>query len=491
MLEYLPEDSLDNIVDEYSVLARFQSHGGESYEISAKVYIVDDGVFYRYYVVEPFSREIWRDVAKLIDLLRDHIVYDDNFFMDPVKALVDAYQDLVGDDRNIGGDGIYLKGLGEALKYYLIKTYMGYEDLTFLIADENVEDVSCVGPGINIDVWHKRFNSRGWIQTNVVLNEEDLHRYISKFAFRCGKSVNIINPVLEGVLPEGYRVTATWRREVSPKGSSFTIRKFRSKPYTIPELIHIGMLSTDLAAYLWRLVELKKFIMIIGASGAGKTTMLNALAHLIPSSYKIISIEEVQEIYLPHHKGWKPFITRIGGFRRDYTIFDLLRVALRERADYILLGESRGEEARLIFQGAATGHGCITTFHASNIDEMVARLTSSPISLDPTMMNLIDTVLVVSYDIVSKPPRRRVEKIYRQLDGRWILMRDSPSDFLDAFGNYLRDLDLNDLHRKSSFLSYLVSINSFDLREFMDRLHHYYQGRYVYSSGRWVLTSVG
>jgi flagellar protein FlaI len=490
MLVPLQGDRSENIVDEYSVLASF-GVGDTRYEVSAKVVILDERERYRYYVVEPYSHDVRDAVWRLIEVLKGYIEFNDDFFNDPINTIYSIYESLIRRRRFGERLDIELGGLGEALRYYLVKNYLGYGDLTFVIADDNVEDVSCSGPDTFLKIWHKRYNDQGWVDTNIYVSGNELDRLISKFTFRCGKNINIVTPVMEGVLPEGYRVVATWKKEVSPKGSSFTIRKYRSRPYTLTELIRDGLLSSDIAAYLWRLIEKKRLIMIIGSSGVGKTTLLNALAHLIHPNYKVISIEDVQEIHLPYHSGWKPFVTRTGDFRREYSIYELLRIALRERADYILLGESRGVEARLIFQGAATGHGCITTFHASSLDELLARLRSKPISLDESMVRLIDTVVILNFFYDSSLVVRRVESVYRQVDGRWHkLYGGSVSDLLSPNVHLLEDLDMSELNMKVSFLDHLVSIDATDPRELLDRLVYYYKGFYKYSRGRWVLANV-
>ena len=416
----------------------------------------------------------------------------DNEYLNKIEESKKILKRILGSEYEIKA-----KSIREALKYYLIRNILGYGDVTYPLADEYVEDISCDRPSSTIKIWHKRYNDKGWLESNIFLTSNELDTYISKLAYRSGKNINVLQPVLEGTLPEGYRVTATWRKEISPRGSSFTIRKFRSKPYTLPELVYMGVMNASIAAYLWRLVELKKFIIIIGPSGAGKTTLLNALAHLIHPNLKIISIEEVQEIHLPYHPSWKPFVTRSGIYLTEYNIFDLLRVALRERADYIILGESRGEEARLIFQAAATGHGCITTFHASDLREALARLTSRPILVDPSMINLIDTVVALRFQFnkYNAPNKRILSNVYRQVNEGWIELYNydlngKDFDIINERKEHLLDLDIDQLKIRRDFLKYLVKIKSFDPKETIERIFYFYQGAYRHINGRWILEGV-
>lgn len=475
-------------IDSYNVVATLKYLGME-YDVSATIEVIDSGSEYVYKVVPPYSDEVMGDARKIIEHIKATIGYSNEFLRNPIETILKYYDGLVARER--GESRIRLEGLREAVRYYLAINYLGYGLVTFLLADEYVEDVSCVSPNNPLRVWHKKFNDRGWMRTNIVLSESDLERLIYKFSFRTGKNVSLVNPVLEGILPEGYRVTALYKRELSPMGSNFTIRKFRSKPYTIIELIGKDFMNPWIAAVLWRLVELKKFLFIIGPSGSGKTTLLNALANLIHPNSKIISIEDIQELHLPYHPGWKPLITREGSYAKDYTIFDLVRIALRERADYILLGESRGEEARLIFQGAATGHGCLTTFHASTLHELIARLAAKPISVDREMLDLIDTVVIVNYHKVGNKTVRRIVRVFRHV-GEWrpIYTVDSRNTVVVTSSRDVSDLGLERIIRHESFIGHLLKLGASSPMEFIDRVRLYYDGKYEYRDGRWVLGNV-
>jgi len=244
-------------------------------------------------------------------------------------------------------------------------------------------------------VWHRRFNSRGWLETNVCLTQERLDAIVTRLVHRSGRSISTVSPIVDSVLPEGFRLAATWGREVTSLGSSFSIRKQRVEPYTLCELIKGGTVDSKVAAYLWMLLELKGFVVIAGVTASGKTTLLNSLAAVLNPSWKIISIEDTREIALPH-SGWKPLHTRnIPAAGASINLFDLVKLSLRERPDFVILGEARGQEVQALFQSAAAGSGCVTTFHAPNVESLVARLTEPPLSVSRTLLSLIDAIVFI------------------------------------------------------------------------------------------------
>ena len=478
--------NLGKIIDKYKVYTTYQVPAGNQYSMVFDIFIIEKDNKLKYYVSEPYDESLIRTARDIVNKILDKIIYSEYFFEDPVSYILSEYDRLV---KKKFRDKIFYNSLKNVVKYVIAKDVIGYRSITPLLSDENIEDISLSSPNSYLLVWHKKYNYFGWLLTNIYIDSDEVNRLISKLAFRSGKSINLLNPVLEGVLPENYRVAATWMREVSPKGSSFTIRKFKSKPYTITELIKNGLLPTYLAAFLWYLIDNKKFIMIIGPSGAGKTTLLNTLLLFIPDTKRIISIEEVPEIYLYDHKGWKPLTTRWDRDTLD-EILNLLKYALRERADYIVLGESRGLEARLVFQAASTGHGCITTFHASTLKELYARLRSKPISLDAAMFKLLDTVLILKIIEGENRHYRKVIRVYRNLIGKWKLIYKLGREDSINWDMILKTVpteDINNILKRKSFLEHLIKIKAFDIEEYKHRLHLYYSGGYRWINGRWTL----
>jgi flagellar protein FlaI len=262
--------------------------------------------------------------------------------------------------------------------------------------DPYIEDISCDGVGRPIYVWHQKYES---IPTNIKFtNDEELDDLIVKLAHKAGKHVSVAFPIIDAILPEGHRLAATYKREVSRDGSTFTIRKFRDKPLSIINLIIGGTVSTLLAAYFWKIMEFNMTGLIMGVTGAGKTTMLNALATLLRPTIKIVTIEDTPELKLIH-ENWVQLYSRpsygFEGKMGEITLYDLVRVSLRYRPDVIIVGEVRGEEAKVLFQAIATGHGGITTIHAEHIDAAVKRLTSPPMEIPPGYIPLVNFALVI------------------------------------------------------------------------------------------------
>ncbi len=282
------------------------------------------------------------------------------------------------------------------IEYYILRDTIEYDVITPLMKDPMIEDISCDGVGKPIYVWHQRYES---MPTNIKFDrEEELDSLVVKLAHKAGKHVSVAFPIIDAILPEGHRLAATYKREVSKHGSTFTIRKFREKPLSIVNLIQQGNLSSLLAAYFWKILEYNMTGLIMGVTGAGKTTTLNALATLLKPNIKIVTIEDTPELRLTH-ENWVQLYSRPSyGFEAgmsEITLYDLVRVSLRYRPDVLIVGEVRGEEAKVLFQAIATGHGGLTTIHAEHIDAAVKRLTSPPMDIPPGYIPLVNFALAV------------------------------------------------------------------------------------------------
>jgi len=241
------------------------------------------------------------------------------------------------------------------IEYYIIRNTIEYDVITPLMKDPAIEDISCDGVGRPIYVWHQRYES---MPTNIrITKEEELDSLVVKLAHKAGKHVSVAFPIVDAILPEGHRLAATYKKEVSKHGSTFTIRKFREKPLSIVNLIQGGTVSSLLAAYFWKILEYNMTGLIMGVTGAGKTTMLNAIATLLRPNIKIVTIEDTPELRLTH-ENWVQLYSRPSyGFEAgmsEITLYDLVRVSLRYRPDVLIVGETRGEEAKVLFQAIAS-----------------------------------------------------------------------------------------------------------------------------------------
>ena len=283
-----------------------------------------------------------------------------------------------------------------------------------MMQDPNIEDVSCDGPGVEIFVYHRRFES---LRTNVMWEDEyELEQYIIRMAQRCGKHISIAEPLLDATLMDGSRIVMTLGREVSTKGSTFTIRRFRDEPFTPVDLLEFKTFSSMQIAFFWLAMQYGMSMLFVGGTASGKTTSLNACSLFLPWQHKIVSIEETRELNLPH-PNWIPGCTRQGfggesagsGTKApgEVDMYDLLRAALRERPEYIIVGEIRGAEAYVLFQAMATGHTTYSTFHADSIQSLVHRLENKPIEIPRVLIPALDGI---SIQIQTRVGGKRVRR---------------------------------------------------------------------------------
>ncbi len=302
------------------------------------------------------------------------------------------------------------------LLYYIFRDFVGMNEIEPLLHDPYIEDIGCDGVNIPIYVVHKRFGS---MRTNIVFDDrEKLKEFVIKLAERCGRYISYAEPLLDGTLPDGSRVQATLAEDVTTHGPTFSIRKFRKDPFSPVELMEFHTLSPEMLAYLWLAVQHKCSFLICGGVATGKTTLLNALSLFIPPEAKIVSIEDTRELYLPH-ENWIPAVSRIGfgiptkeGAKYgEVTMFDLLKASFRQNPDYVIVGEIRGKEAYVMFQGMASGHSCFGTMHAGKVDDVIYRLETPPIELSPSLIETLDIIIFMIHATEKGKAARRVKEI--------------------------------------------------------------------------------
>ena len=304
------------------------------------------------------------------------------------------------------------------IEYYIQRNFIGFGKIDSLLNDPNIEDISCDGVGVPIYVYHRdqRFGS---VRTNVKFDtEEELDSFVMRLSQKCGRSISIADPLLDGALPDGSRVQATFGSGISMKGSNFTIRKFTADPMTCIDLLNYGTVNSELLAYLWLAIEHGKSILIAGPTASGKTTMLNALSLFIRPELKVITIEDTPELRLPH-ENWVSQVSRTGfgpegvsGKKLgEIDLFDLLKASLRQRPDIIIVGEGRGREAYVLFQQMATGHPGLSTIHAESMMAVVNRLRTPPINLPPSLLQHLDLLLVLTRQRIKGKYIRRSKEL--------------------------------------------------------------------------------
>jgi flagellar protein FlaI len=298
----------------------------------------------------------------------------------------------------------------EKLLYYLKRDFIGYSLIDPIKHDINVEDISCDGYNSRVFVYHTDYEQ---IISNVEHGEADLDDFVVKLAQRSGKGISKRQPQVDATLPDGSRAQLTLGAEVSDHGTNYTIRQFKDVPFTPVDLINWNTFNLDEMAFLWLCIENHKSLIFAGGTASGKTTSLNAVSLFIPSNAKIVSIEDTREVELPQ-RNWVASVTRPSfgeDGKGDVDEFDLLEAALRQRPDYIVMGEIRGEEGRVLFQVMSTGHTTYTTFHADTVGEVIKRFTTDPINVSKTLFTALDLVSIQTQTRVGGHKVRRNKKL--------------------------------------------------------------------------------
>jgi flagellar protein FlaI len=342
--------------------------------------------------LDPLERSVYNRILEIllaeIESPKEEILDPRKFFAEEAKKIVDKYRISLGWLPDVSWYKIL---------YHAERDLVGFGRIDPLMRDPNIEDISCDGVNKPVYVWHRNYES---IETNLEFgNDEELDNIVVKLVHMAGKHVSSAFPIVDASLPGKHRLSVCYRREVTPFGTAFTIRKFREDPYSIIDLINLGTFSEEMAAYFWLCLENRASIMVLGGTAAGKTTALNSLACLIKPGSKIITIEETAELNLPH-ENWVSLIARqsygLGGTSvGEVTLFDLVKTSMRHRPDVLVVGEVRGQEAYVLFQALATGHGGMCTMHAENLDSAIKRLTSKPMDIAPAYIQLMNIVLSI------------------------------------------------------------------------------------------------
>ncbi len=371
----------------------------------------------RYYVHEPvLSSEDKKELKRIKQIIEDKI--DVNFEKLEQRGATEYLKKLL--DEIIRDFELKLSTKKKAeFEYYILRDFIGLSKIQPLMNDTNIEDISCDGVKIPIFVYHRN-PKIGSLQTNVVFDsKEELDEFIIKLAQRANKTVSVASPILEGAARDGSRIHATLGTDIARRGSNFTIRRFTENPLTPIDLIKFGSMNEIMMAYFWLLIEYGKSILISGATAAGKTSLLNALSLFIKPTAKIVSIEDTPELRLPHTH-WIPEVERSGfgvisssGERMgQVTMFELLKGALRQRPDYIIVGEVRGKEASVLFQGMATGHAGLATIHADSMEKVIDRLTTPPINLPASLLETLDVIIFAKRLKYKEKYVRRVASVH-------------------------------------------------------------------------------
>ncbi|WNY27010.1 type II/IV secretion system ATPase subunit [Methanolapillus ohkumae] len=404
---------------------------------------LDPSLFYvlKEPVLSPAFQKLLQKIISLLNVSLNPALFDldDSIFLSAAKkeARGKCLQEEVLKILHM-----YSISLSEAdfsvLFYYLRRDFLEFGRIQPFLDDPNIEDISENGYNLPIYVYHKKYGS---VRTNIFLNESESDTLIRRMAQCAKKQISVAFPMVDAMLPNGSRVQLTLGNEITTKGSTFTIRKFDEHPLTPSDLVANQTFMPEVMAYLELLVESGMSLMFAGGTASGKTTSLNAVCHFIPSNKKIVSIEDTREINLPH-LNWISGLSRESGSfgsgsssgssfgsgnfggsigfasvsSGQITLYDLLKSALRQRPEYILVGEIRGSEAYVLFQAMSTGHATISTMHAESVDTLIHRLENPPMNVPRAMIQTLDVLVILSQVRMKNTAVRKCIFVYEILE---------------------------------------------------------------------------
>lgn len=451
-----------------------------------------------YQVIEPQLTEKEKELLKLIaDTLERTLEYDWTMGAKDKSAYLKECVESYLTSRGVKIDDISR----DKVNYYVMRDYVGFGPLDPLMNDEMIEDISCDGTNVPLFLFHRKYES---IKSNVIFEEdEELDSFVIGLGQRCGKQISVSNPILDGTTFEGHRVQATYSYEITTRGSTFTIRRYKEKPFTPVEIIKYNTASPEMIAYLWLAVEKGDSIMICGGTASGKTATMNAISLFIPPGAKVVTMEDTREINLPH-ENWIPGTTRSGVGERgadgkaagEIDMYDLVRAALRQRPNYIIVGEVRGKETYTMFQAMATGHTTYSTMHADSVKSMVNRLENPPISTPRILLTALNLVVIQLHARVGMSQVRRITKLVEivgfepetnELITNTVYEWDQPTDSflykghsftfdtIQEMKNMTHEDMMDEFERRVDVIKYLVEKNITDFQEISTIIFEYYR----------------
>ncbi|MFH0968084.1 MAG: type II/IV secretion system ATPase subunit [Methanobacteriota archaeon] len=304
----------------------------------------------------------------------------------------------------------------EKIHYSMYKDFLGDGLIDPIMHDKYIEDISCDGVNVPLFAFHASYES---MKTTLSYhNAEELDSFVTKLAQRAGKYISIAEPILDATMQDGSRIQMTLGQEVTAHGSTFTIRKFKDEPITPTDLIEWHTFSPLAIAYIWLCVENGKSAIFAGGTASGKTTALNAISLFIPPMSKIVTLEDTREVKLPH-PNWIPSVTRDSfdtAGRGEINMYELLRAAMRQRPEYIIVGEVRGKECQTLFQAMSTGHITYSTTHADSVASVVHRIENPPMDVPRNMLSALDFIAIQVQARVGGKRIRRNKQIVEILD---------------------------------------------------------------------------
>ena len=508
-----------DIVEEYLVNASHVHGGGGggsgstannktlSNRGNAHVYITSDG---QYIIREPpLSLNARRAYDRLMTNIHHSFTYDNIIERDNIMNLL--RRTLETESKGTSDFDVW-KMEKESIEYYMMRNILGLAELDVFMKDPNIEDILCIYWNRPVAIVHKNHPQHTLLRTNVQFQcESDMEQLIQRVSQRYGEPPNDTRPMTSFSGEYGERYTFTGNRKITPDSPTISIRKPSTSHITIYHLLSSGILSTLAAAYLWCIMDLRGFGLIIGAPSAGKTTMINAIFTMSNPNWHYYTIEDVLELRLPHqyvsrHQTTINSSLNAGNTNMvNFDVFDLCKLSLRFRPDFVVVGEILGKEADGLFQAAASGSGCMCSFHATNAEHAITRLEAEPISLSKSQTSLLTYILHMSWILHDGKRQRKLTAITennKKYDDTGNIIKDENQltdiFYYDNASNQLLPDDIDTVIAKSQKLSqdmklmlgitdvksnltdrmntlqYIIDHNITDIDKIHDTIHQYY-----------------
>jgi len=452
--------------------------------LNSEIKILENGTD-RFYFIKPSEISLSFNEVKILQKLRD-IISDKYIFelIDPIDAR-NHFQKLGMELlKKFDTRDIDKKRLSEIFTRYTA----GYGILEILFYDEKIKDIYVDSPPTTTPIYidHEEY---GICTTNIKLSEEDLERISSKFRSIGGRPFDEANPIMDMELQDmGIRVAGV-RQPSTFDGIAFAFRKRRERPWTLPMFVKEGMMSAKSAAILSYLVSGRCSILITGARGSGKTSLLTALMSEIRQSDRIVLMEDTPEIPVSYFKrhGWKiehlrnqPPVSKNRDYSYELSPEQNLRAALRLGESVLIIGEVRGPEAKALFEAmriGAAGNAVLGTIHGSTPYDTWDRVTND-LQVPSTSFKAVDVVLSLGYRENRESIQKKrylisiteVKKIYEnnpQMEGAFFDIMYLKEDLEEHF-----NLEESELIRKIAIQKNMHSdeyLKNIELRERMIR----------------------
>jgi pilus assembly protein CpaF len=343
-------------------------------------------------------------IGELAEQLRARLVQESRDSFQPFggerDALKERIEELVREQA-----GLLEPDQREELLERILSSTLGLGRLEPLIEDPSVDEIMVNGIGAVLVERHGRIE-----RTEIAFeSERELLHVIERILSPLGRRVDEASPLVDARLADGSRVNCVIA-PLSLQGPVVTIRRFRSRGFTLDELVQIGSVSADLASFLASCVRARLNIVVSGGTGSGKTTLLNVLSTLIAGDERIITIEDAAELRLrqEHVVRLESRPPSLEG-RGEVTVRTLVKNALRMRPDRIVVGEVRGAEALDMLQALNTGHdGSMTTIHANSAPDALRRVETLALMADVALPHsAIREQIASALDLILHLERQR------------------------------------------------------------------------------------